>query len=83
MELHRLEEKQCKLLLGVFSLLHFASLVFCGKIPKSEKEERAICKKSKVDFKMGERGQKEVGMKPLKGEENVNQTCILDSFELL
>ena len=56
-----MEEKQCKLLLGVFSLLHFASLVFCGKIPKGEKEESAICKKSKVDFKMGGKGTERSG----------------------
>lgn len=83
MELHCLEEKQCKLLLGVFFLLCFTSLLFCEKIPNGEKKERAICKKSKVYFKMGGEEQKEVGMKWLKVDDNVNQTCILDTLELL
>lgn len=76
-----MEEKQCKLLLGIFSLLHFASLFFCGKTPKGEKGER-FARNQKFISKWGEEEQKEVGMKLLKGEEDVNQTCILDSFEL-
>lgn len=64
-------------------MLHFASLVVCGKILKGEKEKRAICKKSKVNYKRGEKKQKEAAMKLLKREEDVNQIYILDSFKFL